>query len=238
MGTTKSLGKKDTNDCFFTKPYIAKKCIDFVVENINDFYDYTIIEPSAGEGAFSEQIEKCISYDINPKKDYIIKKDWINSETDIVNKTIIIGNPPFGQQCSLAIKFINKSITYDNVKFICFILPLSFKKESIQNKIDKRFSILNEFILDKNSFILDGKEYDVPCVFQIWLRKERENNYKKIENNIIEFTTKDRADFRIQRVGGNAGKASKDFNFSESSNYFVKNISSIYTDILIDRKSD
>lgn len=34
---------------------------------------------------------------------------------------------------------------------------------------------------------------------------------------------KEKADFRIQRVGGNAGKASFDLTKSPSSNYFIKN---------------
>lgn len=40
---------------------------------------------------------------------------------------------------------------------------------------------------------------------------------------MFDFTTKDRADFRIQRVGGNAGKASFDLTKSASSNYFIVN---------------
>ena len=42
----------------------------------------------------------------------------------------IIGNPPFGRQSSLAIKFIKKSCEFCDT--LSFILPKSFKKESLK----------------------------------------------------------------------------------------------------------
>ena len=53
-------------------------------------------------------------------------------------------------------------------------------------------------------------------------------------SNVIEFVKNpDDGDFRIQRVGGNAGKASFDLSKSPSSNYFVKNISEVPADALV-----
>jgi hypothetical protein len=56
----------------------------------------------------------------------------------IVNIKIIIhiiGNPPFGRQSSTAIKFIKKSCLFCNS--LSFILPKSFKKDSLKNKVRK-----------------------------------------------------------------------------------------------------
>lgn len=61
------------NEKFYTKSDIAKTCIKQVT-NLAEFD--TIIEPSAGSGAFSSQIEKCIAYDIEPENDGIIKQDF------------------------------------------------------------------------------------------------------------------------------------------------------------------
>ena len=55
----------------------------------------------------------------------------------------------------------------------------------------------------------------------------------KTTTELFDFTTKENADFRIQRVGGNAGKASKELNYSAESNYFIKNKSQYSTDELI-----
>lgn len=93
-----------------------------------------IIEPSSGNGSFIENI-KALScnykfYDIEPEHNDIYKQDFL--ELDYMKlkekyETIhIIGNPPFGRQSSLAIKFIKKCCS------ISFILPKSFKKDSIK----------------------------------------------------------------------------------------------------------
>ena len=43
-----------------------------------------------------------------------------------------IGNPPFGRQSSLAKKFIKHICSCDKTKTIAFILPKSFKKDSLK----------------------------------------------------------------------------------------------------------
>ena len=45
----------------------------------------------------------------------------------------------------------------------------------------------------------------------------------KTTTDLFEFVDKNTADFRIQRVGGNAGKASFNLDYSAQSNYFIKN---------------
>jgi hypothetical protein len=65
----------------------------------------------------------------------------------------------------------------------------------------------------------------VPCVFQIWHKKNEARKLIKLKTTttLFDFVNKEKADFRIQRVGGNAGKASFDLSKSPSSNYFIKN---------------
>ena len=223
MATTKSLGQKDTLDKFYTQKNIALDCINFI-DNINLFD--CIIEPSAGDGSFSKQIPNCLAYDIQPEGDNIQQADWLlldKEQFKRYNNILVIGNPPFGQQNTLAVKFFNESSKIANV--IAFILPLSFKKHSIQNRLNLNFHLIKEKILDKKSFTLDGKDYYVPCVFQIWEKKDikRKPYQNKTTTELFDFVDKNNADFRIQRVGGNAGKASFDLNFSIQSNYFIKN---------------
>ena len=223
MATTKSLGQKDTLDKFYTQKNIALDCINFI-DNINLFD--CIIEPSAGDGSFSKQIPNCLAYDIQPEGDNIQQADWLlldKEQFKKYNNILVIGNPPFGQQNTLAVKFFNESSKIANV--IAFILPLSFKKHSIQNRLNLNFHLIKEKILDKKSFTLDGKDYSVPCIFQVWEKKDikRKPYQNKTTTELFDFVDKNNADFRIQRVGGNAGKASFDLNFSIQSNYFIKN---------------
>ena len=55
----------------------------------------------------------------------------------------------------------------------------------------------------------------------------------KTTSSLFDFVDKDEADFRIQRVGGNAGKASFDLTKSASSNYFIKNKSNISNELFV-----
>ena len=57
-------------DKFYTKDEVATECISLVPDISS--YDL-IIEPSAGNGAFSRQI-KCLAFDIMPECEGIINK--------------------------------------------------------------------------------------------------------------------------------------------------------------------
>lgn len=224
---TKSNGRKDKLDRFYTSVENAKQCLSFL--NLNE-YD-CIIEPSAGCGNFSKMIPNCYAYDIAPQDSSIIEADWFkldkNQFADYSN-ILVCGNPPFGEQNTLAIKFFNEAARFCNT--IAFILPLSFKKTSIQNKLDLNFVLFKEYDLPDCLFLLQNKQnVNVPCVFQVW-KKTSEPRVKlelKKTTKYFDFTTPDKADLRIQRVGGNAGKAFADLYNSASSNYFIKNNTSL-----------
>lgn len=232
-GETGSLGVKSILDKFYTNHKIAKFCIEQL-----DLKSYDlIIEPSAGDGSFltALPLEKTLAYDLQPEGSFNIQKaDWfLVDKTYFSRNSLVIGNPPFGKQNSLAIKFFNESAKF--AKTIAFILPKSFKKSSIQDRLNLNFSLIKNFDLPAKSFLLNGEEYDIPTVFQIWERTEEQREIKKgkLTSNLIDFVKKDQADFRIQRVGGNAGKASLNLDVAVSSNYFIRNTSSLTTKELI-----
>jgi predicted RNA methylase len=166
--------------------------------------------------------------DLKPEAAGIQEQNWleyvhVKKEDELI---LVIGNPPFGQQNSLAIAFINHAAKFADR--VAFILPISFKKESIQNRIDLSMHLTYEEDTPKNSFTFDGIDYDVKCVFQIWDKKEtlrsKPNRANLTSNNLFEFVKKSASpDAVIQRIGGNAGKASAAWSEkSEQSNYFIK----------------
>ena len=224
---TKSNGQKDLLDRFYTPENIVLTCLKYI--DLND-YD-CIIEPSAGSGSFSKHLPNAFSYDIAPAAENIIQEDWfVLDKTQFKNyKSILVcGNPPFGQQNTLAIQFFNEAAKFCNT--IAFILPLSFKKHSIQNRLDMHFHLDKEIELLDCPFYLNNQEIiKVPCVFQIWKKKKEERKPIKLKttSDLFSFVSSEEADFRIQRVGGNAGKASFDLNRAASSNYFIKNLSNL-----------
>ena len=134
---TKGL-KRNTIDKYYTKNVVVELCLNQVKKYIEINSDDLIVEPSAGNGSFIAGIKSITSnfrfYDLEPDNEEIIKQDYLLYDYGIIRETFskihIIGNPPFGRQSSLTIKFIKKSCEFcDSVSFI---LPKSFKKDSLK----------------------------------------------------------------------------------------------------------
>jgi len=225
---TTGLNRKNT-DKFYTKPIVANACINMLknIVSIND--DDLCIEPSAGNGSFIDSIKATFInyqfYDLEPENSDIIKQDYLTFEYNETkyNKVHTVGNPPFGRQSSLAIKFIKKSCEYSDS--ISFILPKSFKKDSLKNHFPLNYHLECEYDIPDNSFIIDSNSYDVPCVFQIWVKKD---HYRvvppKLVPNKYTFVKKEiDHDISFRRVGINAGKIDRDTEKkSVQSHYFIK----------------
>ena len=109
-------------DKYYTPVNLAKYCIDKTFEIIGKENITDIIEPSAGNGSFSNQL-KCVAYDIEPEHKSIIKQDYLKLELEYKKGRLIIGNPPYGRCMNLAQKFYKKSIQIGD--YIAFILPIS-----------------------------------------------------------------------------------------------------------------
>jgi predicted RNA methylase len=221
---------RDNNEAYFTKPEVATVCVQYVNTLFPLTNFDTVIEPSAGDGSFLKSlrnydIKELLSFDIDPKEETIVKSDFLLLNFESTNKTLVIGNPPFGRQSSLAKKFIKHCCKFANV--IAFILPKSFKKSSMTTCFSLDFHKIFERDLEPNSFIYDENEYSVPCVFQIWERRlyMRQTVEKVIENSSYKIVKKtDNPDIAFRRVGVYAGK----FTYSEieklscESHYFIR----------------
>ena len=66
----------------------------------------------------------------------------------------------------MAISFLNKAFYYSNI--VGFILPISFRKWSVQSNIIPTASLISDLSLPDNSFLFEGKDYSIKCCFQIW----------------------------------------------------------------------
>jgi hypothetical protein len=221
--------KRNTIDKYYTNDRVVDICINKIKEClVIDPSEHLIIEPSAGNGSFIKGIrtlsDHCLFYDLEPENPDIIKQDYLEYDiTDKFNNIHVIGNPPFGRQSSLAIKFIKKSCEFCNS--ISFILPLSFKKESLKKHFPLQFHLICEYDLPKYAFLVNNQSYDVPCVFQIWEKKSHTRNVteKQKPKNYAFVKKIDNPDISFRRVGVNAGTI--DVNSqdkSEQSHYFIK----------------
>ncbi len=227
---TKGL-KRDAIDKFYTRPEIAESCIHPFCLHIQT--SDLIIEPSAGNGAFIEPIQRMGCpyrlFDIAPEHPEIERQNYLEWENyrpylDSGKKIRVIGNPPFGRQSSTAIQFIKKSCEF--AQTVAFILPKSFKKESMQKKsFPPHFHLVFEMDLPENAFLVNGEPYDVPCVFQIWERKEtpRTAAPKEEPRGYVFVKKTDAPHISVRRVGVYAGKVDANVaDKSEQSHYFIR----------------
>ena len=177
---------------FYTKPQVAKKCyktFQKVAKEIGiNLNSYVFIEPSAGCGCFYQLLPKNrrIGIDIEPKKISgidnrgIIKSDYLKwYPKNIKKKYVVIGNPPFGYRSRQAINFFNHSAKITDI--IAFIVPHQFQKYSVHSKLDKDFNLVKGYKLKEDSFYTpDEKDFNVRCVFQVWVRKTITNKNMRI----------------------------------------------------------
>lgn len=207
-------------DKYYTKRYVA----DFLSFLVLDMFgkDNVFIEPTAGNGAFMNVIPNIKGYDISPERDDIQQQDVFT--LSIPQNSIVIGNPPFGFMSVMAINIFNH-LAAQKPKAICFILPKTFNKESVQRQLDPYYVLKTNINLPDNSFTTDGEDRSVPCVFQIWVysrHKRKTNDRVSITSKWIEFVDREQADVAVRRVGGRAGQVLPGLNHSRTSTYFIK----------------
>lgn len=211
-------------DKFYTPVEVAKECINLVPE-LNT-YDI-IIEPSAGNGSFSSQLD-CIAYDIEPECKDIIKQDWLTTKPIKKEHILVIGNPPFGLRSSLAKAFIRHSQTI-GAETIAFILPNTFSKLSNQSLtlFPKNWKLIVEHKLSNSNFIVQdsAKSYFVPCTFYVWTKRASNINLRQIKvepSEDFEFLPRgsENAEFTIN---GNSGKVKELYEVTNSkAEHYIK----------------
>ena len=206
-------------DQFYTNENIAKQCLNILKTKIDLSKFEILLEPSAGKGTFLKLMDKNkrIGIDIDPKFAEIKKQNFFDYIPIKNKKYIAIGNPPFGRVCSVAIKFFNKCAEFADC--IAFIIPRTFKRVSIQNKLDLNFKLIYSYDLPLNPCCFTPK-MGAKCCFQIWLRSDIKR--KKIIYNsthkdfkFMKHGPKDAnnqptppisADFAIKAYGSNCGE--------------------------------
>lgn len=197
-------------DKYYTPVNLAKYCIDKTFEIIGKENITDIIEPSAGNGSFSNQLE-CVAYDIEPEHKSIIKQDYLKLELEYKKGRLIIGNPPYGRCMNLAQKFYKKSIQIGD--YIAFILPISCLNNT-QSLFE--FDLIYSEDLGEHNY----SNHQLHCCFNIYkrpingLNKQKRIKLKDVKiirqdskqyNEIIDY------DIRMCYWGnGSAGKILKD----------------------------
>jgi len=213
-GNRRVTGKEQ----FYTPTDLSLQLTIKVAELIKDFETRTVIEPAGGTGSFikaakSLGAKKVISFDIEPKSDGVVEADFLNAELTVSN-AITISNPPFGRNNSLSIPFFNKAAQHS--EYIAFIVPRSWRKWSVINRLDRNFHLIHDEELaidyvDDFGEMLWQKARLNTC-FQIWQRRDIQRELVKVEDHgLISKVKPDQADVALTVFGYGCGKVKTSF---------------------------
>jgi len=226
-------------DQFFTKKDIVIQCL-IELEFYYKLEDFDIIiEPSAGQGSFVKMLpaNKRIAIELDNElceqnKEYRCMS-FFNYICEVTDENIlVIGNPPFGTQNKLSVDFFNHAAQFADV--IAFIIPKTWNKQSIHNRLNENFHLVKSVDLPEDCFYGD-KGTNVKCCFQIWkFSEEKRIPEKKILSHkdwdfLSYVKTNDdleppkNADFVVLAYGSNSGQVSTDlFQWRPKSVHFIK----------------
>jgi len=156
-------------DQYYTPTSVAVYCIETAYKVIGKENITSIIEPSAGTGSFSNNIDDCEAYDLEPKADGVMQADFLLLDIGYKKGRLVIGNPPFGSRGNLMQKFCKKSFTMAD--YVAFILPI--------NQMNNVVSIYEFDLIHSED--LGEKDYsgkNVHCCFNIYKRPTNGLNSK------------------------------------------------------------
>lgn len=237
-----------TLDQFYTKSHVSKELFDLLQTEI-DICDFDVLlEPSAGRGAFFMLLDKGKreGIDLEPKCTGVKKGDFFDYSPDPSKKYLVVGNPPFGRGCSLAVKFFNKAAEFADV--IAFIIPRTFKRISIKNRLALNFALFKSHDLPIKPCCFEPA-MSAKCCFQIWRRGDIARQKIVLPKTHTDFvflrlgpldqrnqpTPPQGADFALKAYGGKCGfiTSTKLESLRPKSWHWLK--SNIDADMLIER---
>lgn len=214
LGNTRVTGKEQ----FYTPSDLAHDLVDYVEQTLGSISGRTILEPAGGTGSFIEAVKsrdakKVISFDIEPLFDDVLLGDFLDQQ---ITETglITISNPPFGRNNSLSIPFFNHAAKLSDA--ICFIVPRSWRKWSVTNRLDLSFELVFDKDLDIDYVDADGdlisEKNRLATCFQIWKRTDSQRSPVRVKDmSVVEKVSPEFADVSLTVFGYGCGKVREEF---------------------------
>jgi len=214
LGNRRRTGKEQ----YYTPRELASELVSKVKHLVVDFSSRTVLEPAGVTGAFVEAAKsagakKVLSVDIEPKHGDVGKADYLSTKLKLIN-AVTISNPPFGRNNSLSIPFFNTAA--DHSEYIAFIVPRSWRKWSVINRLDRRFHLVldEDLAIDyvDDTHTLISKKNNLKTCFQVWQRREHLRDLVKIEDRgYVTKVKPEEADVALTVFGFSCGKVNLEF---------------------------
>lgn len=210
-GNRRKTGKEQ----YYTLPEVVDQCVSIALKYHEG---EPILEPAGGTGEFIEGMlragvdESLIeSGDIEPKHRLVKQGDFLKSQYQ--NPYFTISNPPFGRANSLSVKFFNKAAGYST--YICFLIPISWRKWSVINRLDNRYHLVEDVEMPQVSFYNDDGPITggiLRTVFQVWEKRDEIRPKIEVEDRgYLVKTNPEDADVAFTLFGHSSGRVETNF---------------------------
>lgn len=214
LGNTRVTGKEQ----FYTPLELAHTLVGDVEAVLGSLQGKIVLEPAGGTGSFVEAayakgVKEVISFDIEPLHEKVLLGNFLDQELAQQN-LITISNPPFGRNNSLSIPFFNHAAHVSDA--ICFIVPRSWRKWSVTNRLDLNFEMVADQDLaidymDSDGELISDKSRLATC-FQIWKKTGTPRVPVKITDmGVIQKVSPELADVSMTIFGYGCGSIKQDF---------------------------
>lgn len=214
LGNTRVTGKEQ----FYTPITLAHTLVEKVEAVLGSLQGKSVLEPAGGTGsfveaAFAKGAKEVISFDIEPLHEKVVLGSFLEQELTQQN-LITISNPPFGRNNSLSIPFFNHAARVSDA--ICFIVPRSWRKWSVTNRLDLNFELKSDQdidvdYVDSSGELISDKSRLATC-FQIWKKTQTPRVPVKITDmGVIEKISPELADVSMTIFGYGCGSIKEDF---------------------------
>lgn len=214
LGNTRVTGKEQ----YYTPRPLALVLVAQIEKVLGSLAGKTVLEPAGGTGSFIDAVQaigvaKVISFDIEPLHELVTFGDFLEQEIKESN-LITISNPPFGRNNSLSIPFFNHAAKVSDA--ICFIVPRSWRKWSVTNRLDLGFALALDLDIDIDyvdaaGTPLSDKNHLATC-FQIWKKVDAPRALVRVtDKGIIEKVSPELADVSLTIFGYGCGKVKTQF---------------------------
>lgn len=213
-GNTRVTGKEQ----FYTPRPVADLVVAQLLAAVPDAVGRTWIEPAGGTGAFIDAardvgVIDVVSFDIEPRHPDVARGDFLRQHLNVTG-AVSVGNPPFGRNNALSVPFFNHCAPYSDC--IAFIVPRSWRKWSVMNRLDPHFHLFADEDLLINYVDVDGvashtRTYLQTCV-QIWRRRsEIRPKVKVLDHGVVLKCTPEDADVALTIFGFGCGTVKTEF---------------------------
>jgi hypothetical protein len=138
----------------------------------------------------------------------------LEADLSAVTGAITISNPPFGRNNSLSIPFFNKAAKHSD--YIAFIVPRSWRKWSVINRLDRDFHLIHDQDLSIDYVDETGEmvwqKSNLRTCFQVWQRQDKQRELIKVQDmGLISKVSPKEADVALTVFGYSCGLVRTEF---------------------------